>query len=66
MERLLVVLLSAAGLAAIVWIFVVLPYHMAEQRRRRGWLYVLLSLAFSPMIILPLLWVIGGASRYRR
>lgn len=66
MERLLMVLLFALALAAAAWLYVVLPYQIAERRRRRGWLYVLLSFVFSPLIIVPLIWVIGGAPRYSR
>lgn len=51
------------ALLAGLWLVVILPYQMAVRRRRRGWLFVLLSLVISPLIVVPLLWVIGGAPR---
>lgn len=56
------------GLAALyfalwlaLWLFVLLPAEMAEDRGRSAFGWVLVSLFFSPLLAIFLLWLLGGA-----
>ncbi|MCF1710387.1 hypothetical protein L0V05_16375 [Tabrizicola sp. J26] len=53
-----------AGLAALyitLWLFILLPARMAEARGRSAIGWVLVSLFFSPLLAVFLLWVLGDA-----
>jgi hypothetical protein len=52
------------GLAAIyiaLWLFILLPARMAEARGRSAIGWVLVSLFFSPILAVLMLWVLGDA-----
>ncbi|PLL13883.1 hypothetical protein C0V75_00020 [Tabrizicola sp. TH137] len=52
------------GLAAFyitLWLFILLPARMAEARGRSAIGWVLVSLFFSPILAVFLLWVLGDA-----
>jgi len=52
------------GLAALyitLWLFILLPARMAEARGRSAIGWVLVSLFFSPILAVLLLWVLGDA-----
>lgn len=61
MDMVLIGVAYVAAALLAVWFVLFLPYQMAERRRRRGWNYVLLSLLLTPMLVVPMLWVMGGA-----
>ena len=50
---------AAVLLIAALWFCIILPYEMAEDRGRSGIGWVLVSLIFSPIAAIVILWLIG-------
>lgn len=44
-----------------VWLFILLPARMAKARGRSALVWVLVSIIFSPVLAVILLWLIGGS-----
>ena len=55
-------LLVGLGLWFAVWLFIQLPYQMANARQRDGIAWVLVSLFGSPLVAIFLLLVLGRKS----
>jgi hypothetical protein len=56
------VLFTIIGLAALyvsIWVLILLPAEMAEARGRSAFRWVLVSLLFSPVFAVFLLWWLG-------
>lgn len=59
--ELLPLLFAVTIVAFVIWIYVVLPYEMAEYRGRSGMLWVLIGLVGSPVLAILLLFALGDA-----
>jgi len=59
MESVLQLLLLMFGFAVIVWLVFVVPDKMAVRRNRKPWIWVLISLLFSPVLAILLLLALG-------
>lgn len=53
------ILLIAALVLFLLWIFIILPYQMAERRNRSGILWVILTILISPLLTILLLLLLG-------
>ncbi|WRH63806.1 MAG: hypothetical protein RSE12_05565 [Fuscovulum sp.] len=61
-EGLFFLIVGLAALYIALWLFILLPARMAEARGRSAIGWVLVSLFFSPILAVLLLWVLGDAS----
>lgn len=43
------------------WLYVLLPWGMAERRNRSVFIWLLISLVFSPFLAIVLLYLLGDA-----
>lgn len=50
-----------AFVIAVLWLYIILPMQMAEERNRSQLGWVLVSLFFSPFAAIILLWLMGDA-----
>lgn len=64
-EGLFLLLFWLAALYFTLWIFILLPARMAEARGRSSLGWVIVSLFFSPVLAIFLLWLLGGAPTRR-
>ena len=53
----LVVMLGATWV--IVWVYILLPAEMAQDRNRSALVWVLVSIFMSPILAIFLLWLMG-------
>ncbi len=60
-EGFLFLIVGLAALYITLWLFILLPARMAEARGRSAIGWVLVSLFFSPLLAVFLLWVLGDA-----
>lgn len=58
-EGLLALLFGLVALYFTIWILILLPARMAEARGRSAFGWVLVSLFFSPLLAVFLLWLPG-------
>lgn len=42
-----------------IWLFIQVPYRMAESRHRDGYVWIAISLLGSPFLAIILLWIAG-------
>ena len=60
-EGLFILIFGLAALYFALWLFILLPARMAEARGRSTVGWVLVSLFFSPLLAVFLLWLLGDA-----
>lgn len=60
-EGFLFLIVGLAALYITLWLFILLPARMAEARGRSAIGWVLVSIFFSPILAVFLLWVLGDA-----
>lgn len=60
-EVLLAIALMFALAVVYFWFAVALPAEMAEIRQRSKWKWVAVSVCFSPLLVLPVLYFLGAA-----
>lgn len=53
------VIAAFAALWLILWLYILLPWRMAEKRGRSGCLWVVISVLFSPILAVLLLLALG-------
>lgn len=58
LQTILTVLLVVVAVALTWWLFISLPFRMAEDRFRSGVFWVLVSVIFSPFVSILLLWLL--------
>ncbi|MCF6317406.1 MAG: hypothetical protein L3J30_14280 [Marinosulfonomonas sp.] len=58
-EGALQIVLGLLVLYLVIWFFILLPARMANERGRSAFGWVVLSLLFSPILALLLLWLLG-------
>ncbi|GHC33331.1 hypothetical protein GCM10007291_37940 [Gemmobacter nanjingensis] len=61
MEGLVALLFGLVALWFTLWLFILLPARMAEARGRSAIGWVIVSLFFSPILAVLLLWMLGDA-----
>lgn len=54
--------IALVGLVLAVWFIILLPMEMANSRNRSAFGWVLVSVFFSPLLAILLLWLIGPAN----
>ena len=55
----------AVIVALVLWLWFWVPYNMATRRRRSAATYVFLTVLLSPLITVPILFVIGSVPRHQ-
>lgn len=60
-EGIFFLIVGLAALYITLWLFILLPARMAEARGRSAIGWVLVSLFFSPILAVFLLWLLGDA-----
>ena len=63
METIINIILLLALAAFMVLLFVYIPMQMAKARNRNPYFWVAISIIFSPLIAVFLLWVSGPQER---
>jgi hypothetical protein len=61
MEGFGAIVLLGLAFAFTIWIFILVPAGMARARGRGQLVWVLVSLIFSPLLAVLLLWALGDA-----
>ena len=59
METIFPILMVILGLWFGLWLYILVPARMAGNRNRSTTIWVMLSLLFSPILAIPLLWALG-------
>lgn len=65
MDGLVALIVGLVALYFFLWLFILLPARMAEARGRSSLGWVIVSLFFSPVLAIFLLWLLGGAPTRR-
>lgn len=65
MDGLVALIVGLVALYFSLWLFILLPARMAEARGRSSLGWVIVSLFFSPVLAIFLLWLLGGAPNRR-
>ena len=55
------VLIALLAVWFIIWLYILLPSDMASSRGRNAFAWVLVSIFFSPILAIFLLWILGDA-----
>jgi hypothetical protein len=63
MDSLVILIFALMALYLALWVYIFLPAQMAEARGRSAFGWVLVSLFFSPVAAVILLFLIGDAHR---
>lgn len=59
MEFLFGLTLAALAIWFFIWLCIQVPYRMAENRNRDGFVWVAISVLGSPFLAIILLWIAG-------
>ena len=56
------VIVIIVALVFVLWLYIMLPWEMAENRERSAFFWVLISIIFSPLLSIIALWLLGPVS----
>ncbi len=61
MEPLFGFLFAIIGLAFVIWLWIIVPMNMAQNRNRSALIWVLIAIVGSPLLAILLLYALGDA-----